>query len=149
MTENPSRRRVLIWMGNLGLLGVVWAAVKGSVRFLNPPVTQPETPPVDTGTPEEFPLGSLTFIPAAKAWLARDDGGFFALSAVCPHLGCTLGTDGAAFACPCHGSRFNAAGTVAHGPAITNMRYLRVEVADGRVMVHPGETVSADIRVAG
>ncbi len=137
MTEKPSRRQVLIWMGNLGLLGAAWATLKGSVRFFDPPVAQPAVSAVEAGAADDFPVGARTFIPAAKAWLIRDEDGFSAMSAVCPHLGCTLGEDGAAFACPCHGSRFDAAGAVTHGPAIANMRHLAVEVADGRVIIHP------------
>jgi Rieske Fe-S protein len=41
-----------------------------------------------------------------------------ALSAVCTHQGCTVEWDGAqGFDCPCHASRFDAAGTATRGPA--------------------------------
>ncbi|GGU94204.1 hypothetical protein GCM10010260_31450 [Streptomyces filipinensis] len=46
-------------------------------------------------------------------------GEFKAFSAICTHMGCTVGTvaDGT-IDCPCHGSKFHIAdGAVAHGPA--------------------------------
>ncbi len=146
MSKKVSRRRFLMWAGNLGLVGIAGAAVKGSLWFLSPPVTHPAVSAVDVGAVGDFPAGARTFIPAAKAWLIRDEGGFFAMSAVCPHLGCTLGEDGADFACPCHGSRFNRTGDVTHGPAISPMRFPAVEVAGERVIIHPERAVSADTR---
>jgi Rieske Fe-S protein len=47
------------------------------------------------------------------------DGSLRAVSAVCTHLGCIVGWNGAeeSWDCPCHGSRFSAAGEVLQGPA--------------------------------
>jgi glycine/D-amino acid oxidase-like deaminating enzyme/nitrite reductase/ring-hydroxylating ferredoxin subunit len=50
----------------------------------------------------------------------RDDAGeVHQRSAVCPHLGCVVGWNSTehTWDCPCHGSRFDALGTVIHGPA--------------------------------
>lgn len=48
---------------------------------------------------------------------------FSALDAVCTHEACTItGADGAAYVCPCHGSRFNRSGQVLAGPAQAALR---------------------------
>jgi Rieske Fe-S protein len=45
-------------------------------------------------------------------------GVFDAFSAVCTHKGCDLSdVTGGTINCPCHGSKFNLDGSVAHGPA--------------------------------
>lgn len=52
--------------------------------------------------------------------IVRGDGDrFTAYSLRCTHLGCTVGWNAEArsFDCPCHGSRFNADGSVLRGPA--------------------------------
>lgn len=54
----------------------------------------------------------------------RDRAGtLHARSAVCPHLGCIVRWNSAerSWDCPCHGSRFDAHGTVINGPASTDL----------------------------
>lgn len=55
----------------------------------------------------------------------RDDSGELHLcSAVCPHLGCIVAWNAAesTWDCPCHGSRFTAAGKVIAGPAESDLK---------------------------
>lgn len=51
------------------------------------------------------------------------DGSVHAVSAICTHLGCTVGFNpsDATWDCPCHGSRFSTDGTVVQGPAAKNL----------------------------
>ena len=55
-----------------------------------------------------------------------DDGAMRCHSAVCPHLGCIVHWNAAenTWDCPCHGSRFNAYGSVLHGPATSGLAAL-------------------------
>ena len=147
-----SRRRLLLWLGNLGLLAVLWELVQAGLGYLTPPVTQPQPGPVQVGEIplglDKFALNSLTFVPQARAWLGRDDGGFYAISAICPHLGCTLQQAATGFQCPCHGSRFNQRGALLNGPAATPMSYLAVRLQDNQLIIDVTQTVSPETRLA-
>ena len=67
--------------------------------------------------------------------LARTgDATVTALTAICTHEGCTVSNlSGSQFVCPCHGSTFNASGSVANGPAIVPCSSFRRQVANGVV----------------
>ncbi len=72
----------------------------------------------------------------ARAWLCRDDVGFYAIDAHCPHLGCIVRPDGDGFICPCHRSRFTATGEPAAGsPAPSALRFLYVELDDAGQLI--------------
>ena len=63
-----------------------------------------------------------------------------AMSAVCTHQGCTVnfdqGTKGAS--CPCHGSQYDAAGQVVHGPATRSLAALPAVVDGAGITVTVG-----------
>lgn len=144
---NAARRRFLLWLGNGALFAALWQAGRGVLRFLTPPLTHPLPAPVRVGAPAEYAPHTLTYIPAATAWLGRDEKGFFALSAVCPHLGCTLRRAAPRFECPCHGSRFDEGGAVLNGPATSPMRFLAVISKEGELMIDVTRTVSPETRL--
>ena len=61
---------------------------------------------------------------------------FSAIEAVCTHEGCTVtGADGAAYVCPCHGSRYNRSGQVIGGPAKASLRQYASTFTDGVVTI--------------
>lgn len=66
------------------------------------------------------------------------DGRFQVMSAICPHLGCSVswqqGQD--EFVCPCHGGRFAADGKHVAGPPPRRMDALPVRVNNGKLQVH-------------
>jgi Rieske Fe-S protein len=57
------------------------------------------------------------------AWRAPD-GELFAVSNVCPHMGCKVHWNSVetSWDCPCHGSRFRPDGTVIEGPALSPLK---------------------------
>jgi len=72
-----------------------------------------------------------------SVWLLRRGETVQALSAECPHLGCTIARapDNAGFACPCHDSYFAVDGRRQDGPSPRDMDALAWRVTDGWVEV--------------
>jgi cytochrome b6-f complex iron-sulfur subunit len=115
--------------------GVLW--VGGLLRFLSYPTEPPRQTEFDLGPATDYPLGTHTLLPDIPAMLSHSDTGFFALSLVCTHLGCTIEPHADGFACPCHGSRFAADGTVQHGPAEKPLASLRIQqTAEGHLILY-------------
>ncbi len=70
------------------------------------------------------------------AWLIRRGDRVTALSAMCPHLGCSVGAEASgAFSCPCHESAFDADGKRGAGPSPRDLDSLGTRVEDGFVLV--------------
>ena len=70
-------------------------------------------------------------------FVIRRDGRLFALSSVCTHLGCKVKEQpDTSFHCPCHGSEYDPAGHVTHGPAIHDLKELPTSVdSNGRLVI--------------
>ncbi|MEW6072621.1 MAG: Rieske (2Fe-2S) protein [Planctomycetota bacterium] len=98
------------------------------------------------GPPDRFPPGSRTRLPERGILVLRDEKGFRALDLVCTHLGCITRTEpDGSFACPCHGSRFDAEGNVVRGPAPSRLRFLAISRApNGDLVVDRGTAVGPD-----
>jgi glycine/D-amino acid oxidase-like deaminating enzyme/nitrite reductase/ring-hydroxylating ferredoxin subunit len=68
--------------------------------------------------------GTVIKINGESRAVYKDAGGqVHAVSAICTHLGCTVGFNPSdtTWDCPCHGSRFATDGTVIQGPATKNL----------------------------
>ncbi len=65
------------------------------------------------------------------------DGKLRVLSAICPHLGCSVSWQKTQdeFVCPCHGGRFSATGRHLSGPPPRGMDSLQYKVEGGRLLV--------------
>lgn len=128
-------RRDFLKLARAGFLYLSGAlALGGLLRFLDyDPNPAPQTE-FDLGPASNFPLGSRTLLSDPPAVLLHTENGFSAFSLVCTHLGCGLENNSDGFACPCHGSRFDADGNVTHRPADKPLHSLRVEViAEGNL----------------
>jgi cytochrome b6-f complex iron-sulfur subunit len=144
-----SRRGFLTWLVPGSLVATAVLVVDQVLRFLSFQPLNGETTVVPIGQLEDYPLGSLTYVREARAYVGRDTGGLYALDAVCPHLGCLVEPgrkDG--FRCPCHGSRFDAVGQVLTGPATGSLRYLYLWWEDGdQLMIDRAGAVGATARL--
>jgi menaquinol-cytochrome c reductase iron-sulfur subunit len=66
------------------------------------------------------------------------DGQLVVLSAICPHLGCSVSWQAGQekFVCPCHGGEFKADGLHILGPPPRPMDRLPIQVKGGKLQVH-------------
>ena len=83
-------------------------------------------------------------------FLMKDATGIYAMTAICTHLGCTVGLpNGSLILCPCHGSQYNLAGGNVVGPATQPLVHFSVAEASpgGVLVVNTALTVSASTRL--
>ena len=119
--ENLLTRRYFletVSVGALGLTAVGSLVLSG--EYLSPNVVREPPTKFIAGPPENYPPGSVTFNKEQKVFIVRaKEGYFYALSAVCTHLGCITNwkPDEGIVACPCHGSKFDKEGRKIEGPA--------------------------------
>jgi cytochrome b6-f complex iron-sulfur subunit len=129
-------------------LPVGWAAFSAAcasslvatARFLFPNVLFEPPQAFKVGFPSEFNVGEVDvrFKDAFGVWVVRTSEGFYALIAVCTHLGCSPNwlTAENKFKCPCHGSGFYASGINFEGPAPRPLERARIVLADdGQILV--------------
>ena len=130
--EQMSRRKFFVNVG----VGSVAIAAAGTAAFgyqyLSPNVLYEASPIVDAGKPDRYPPDSVTLDPQMAIYIVRTAEGFFALSAICTHLGCMTAykPDLGIIACPCHGSKFNKEGVKIAGPAPRPLPWLRMWLSD-------------------
>ena len=156
------------WMERIGI-GALLASAGGvgaaMVRSLVPNVLYESSQRFKAGLPDQFPEGA-TFLEDQRVYIFREQKTFYAISAVCQHLGCTVkmvnlnqpktvSIEGKAveekreFHCPCHGSKYYGNGVNYAGPAPRPLNWFKVEVSpdDGQLVVDLGETVTRDFRL--
>jgi cytochrome b6-f complex iron-sulfur subunit len=146
-------RRALLGTGWVAFLFSVVGPALANIRFLFPNVVYEEPTVFKIGTPEDFPVGTTTFLEDRRVFIFHEPQGFRAVSATCTHLRCTTGpfvpADGHARIehshCPCHGSIFDKAGNVLQGPAPRSLEVYQISLAgDGRLVVNTNEVVPPD-----
>jgi cytochrome b6-f complex iron-sulfur subunit len=126
----------------LGIAGIGSAVV--TYRYLSPNVLFEPPTTFRAGSPDLYPVNSVTYLPDQQVYIVRMEGGFFAVSAVCTHLGCITQwkPDLNQIACPCHGSKFKPEGTKIEGPAPRPLPHFQISLTlDGELQVDKLETV--------
>ncbi|MFQ5861641.1 MAG: ubiquinol-cytochrome c reductase iron-sulfur subunit [Candidatus Brocadiales bacterium] len=149
--KRPSRRQALwtaLWWSGWGVIfGMLCVAGATLVRFLYPRATYEPSKVFKAKRPEQYAMGSVNLVPGRKVWIIREERGFYALLAICTHLGCqpVWYESQQIFKCPCHGSRFYKDGINFAGPAPRPLERMEITLAsDGRLVVNEGKAVDID-----
>lgn len=118
--QTPINRKQFLIFSFFGLLVLLAGeSVVALMRFLKPLNKGGFGGLVYAGKVDEFPVGSVTRVEPARAYIVRTEQGMLALWQRCTHLGCAVPwvEQQVEFHCPCHGSLFNPVGVVLDGPA--------------------------------
>ena len=142
-----SRRDFLseITLGALGIAGLGGVAL--TYQYFSPNVLFEPASTFRAGNPDLYPVNSVTILQDQQVYIVRTAGGFYAVSAVCTHLGCVTQWKPEAnmIACPCHGSKFNPEGKKLEGPAPRPLPHYSISLtADGELLVDKLQTIKAD-----
>ncbi len=142
-----SRRDFLneITLGALGVAGLGGATL--TYRFFSPNVLFEQSTTFRAGNPDLYPVNSVTFLQNQQVYIVRTAAGFYAVSAVCTHLGCITQWKPEAnmIACPCHGSKFQPNGKKIEGPAAHPQPHYAINLtADGELQVDKLQIIKAD-----
>jgi cytochrome b6-f complex iron-sulfur subunit len=136
-----------ITLGALGIAGLGSVAV--TYQFFSPNVLFEPPTTFRAGNPDLYPLHSVTFLLDQQVYIVRMPEGFYAVSAVCTHLGCITAwhPEHELIECPCHGSKFKPDGTKIEGPAPRPLPHFGISLtADGELLVDKLQIVkSADV----
>jgi cytochrome b6-f complex iron-sulfur subunit len=136
-------RRLFLWSLPVGWTAFAAACASSLIasgRFLFPNVLFEPPQSFKAGFPSEYNVGEvdIRWKDAFSVWIVREPEGFYALIAVCTHLGCSpnwLATENK-FKCPCHGSGFYRDGVNFEGPAPRPLERARIVLADdGQILV--------------
>jgi len=154
-STEPTRRSYLGWLMGLCTAGAGIVLSVPLIRFLIYPlrVQTTEVKWSDAGAVSDFavaaaPVQRLITVEQVDGWrktisekavyVGKDSSGQLqVLSAVCPHLGCSVQWRDSKrqFECPCHAASFSADGAKLGGPAPRGMDSLQSEIQNGHLMV--------------
>lgn len=136
--KDAGRREFFARMGMGSLVVAAVGTGLFSYEFFSPNVLFEASPIIKAGKPDQFAAGTVTLDPQSGIYLVNGSKGFYALGAICTHLGCLTAwkPELDLIACPCHGSRFNRDGIKVAGPAPQPLPWLKVWLNDeGYLMV--------------
>jgi cytochrome b6-f complex iron-sulfur subunit len=134
-----------ITLGALGIAGLGGTAL--IYQYFSPNVLFEPSTTFRAGNPDLFPVNSVTFLQDQQVYIVRTPTGFYAVSAVCTHLGCVTQwkPDANRIACPCHGSKFQSDGKKIEGPAPRPLPHYSITLTvDGELLVDKLQTIKSD-----
>jgi len=87
----------------------------------------------------EIPVGNASKISykGKPTIVVHTQEGVFALSAICPHLGCLVNwhPDEKQIACPCHAAKFDLRGNVLGGPSPGPLESYKAEIINDQIKI--------------
>jgi menaquinol-cytochrome c reductase iron-sulfur subunit len=154
-TVNSNRRGFLGWFVGLGTLSVAGVLAFPLVRFALDPLTRISTKtewsdlgPVSDFAEVHVPQKRTISIIQIDGWrkvvteksiyvIKGADGTPSVLTAICPHLGCSVQWNDANdhFKCPCHNGIFTIDGKYVSGPPPRDLDQLESKIEDGHLKV--------------
>jgi menaquinol-cytochrome c reductase iron-sulfur subunit len=163
--SKTSRRSFLTRLG----VGATVVALAGQafafLSSLKPNVLYEDPQRFKVGSPDQFGEGGK-FLEDKRLFVFKERNTFYAISASCTHLGCTVKMqklnqpkkvktrkrefeEQYEFHCPCHGSKYYGDGTNYAGPAPRPLDYFKLEVSpdDGQLIVDMGQVVDQNFRL--
>ena len=140
---SKGRRRFLKWslpVGWVAFSGACASSLVATARFMFPNVLFEPPQSFKAGFPAEYNVGEVDtrWKDSFGVWIVREPQGFYALIAVCTHLGCSPNWLAAEnkFKCPCHGSGFLRTGINIEGPAPRPLERYKITLADdGQLLI--------------
>ena len=147
--RDASRRRFVAVAGGAGLVAGALGLLGALARSVLPDVLYEPPRRFPVGRPGDFPPASVTFVSERRVFVFNTPDGFYAVSAVCTHLGCNVNHEpDKGFACPCHGSTFEEDGRVRTGPAAWPLPRFAMSLSRrGELIVDTRRTVGPDFRL--
>jgi len=131
-----TRRDVLGMASVAAFFCALGATLLCMLRLVRPSVMPERSTRYKIGSPGRFPPGTVRAFPEDQFVVFSDDEGLHAISLICTHLGCVVHWEDTGFACPCHGSKFDAVGKVTGGPAPKALPWLKIDqLPNGRLSV--------------
>ena len=136
--KTVSRRRFIAyaWIGAAVI--VLGELIGGTFAFLWPRRWGPKVETVFiAGKVTDFKVGEVAPFRKEKAFVMRTEGGFLAISTICPHLHCIVNWNEIhkKFECPCHGAKFNQNGEVLEGPPPRPLDLYKLQIVAGNLVI--------------
>jgi nitrite reductase/ring-hydroxylating ferredoxin subunit len=148
LDPEPAPRRDMLGLSALWTMGAALLfGLAGMLKLPKAAVLASPSKKFRVALPEALPPGEAFIPPGRAVAVFRDDGGVYAVSTICTHLGCVVKANAEGFECPCHGSRFSADGEVTRGPAPRALPWLKVTVSGGFVTIDEGTVAPPGTKV--